>query len=137
MSNSPTVLLIDAHKEERDYYCDRLTKYTDFRVLYTDTGQNGLLICQRLPIVDCVVLELDLPDMSAFEVLLKLVPRVEHPDIPIVVLTGVANVFLLEAARRNGAHSALYKPMTSGDLLQHTIRKAMAAVPVDRKRLYS
>ena len=93
----------------------------------------GLALCQWHPI-DCVVLEIQLPDMSGFEVLLKLIPRHQHPEIPVVILTQVANHYLLEAALSNGAQAALSKRMTSGDILHQVVLRAIATVPADRKR---
>lgn len=59
---------------------------SNYDVVEAATGQSGLDICARQPI-DCVVLELDLPDMSGFEVLAKLVPRTHHLGIAVIVLT--------------------------------------------------
>ena len=72
------------------------------------TGRSGLDICARQPI-NCVVLEIDLPDMSGFEVLAKLVPRVYHPEIAVVILTRLPNPFLLDLAIKNGAQAAIAK----------------------------
>ena len=134
MSSAPHVLLIDSHKVDHDYYLDRLlTSLKDFVILHAATGQSGLIICKTQPI-DCVILELDLPDMSGFEVLLKLIPRPWHAEIPVIVLTGIANQYLLKAALTNGAQAAFYKPMASGDMLHQAVLKALATVPKDRKR---
>jgi DNA-binding response OmpR family regulator len=46
------------------------------------TGQDGLEIYQTQPI-DCVVLEMDLTDMSGFEVLVRLVPVASKPKWPL------------------------------------------------------
>lgn len=85
-------------------------------------GRTGLDLCARQPI-DCVVLEIDLPDMSGFEVLARLIPRVYHPEIAVIVITWLTNEFLLDLAIRNGAQAAFLKPMTSGDILDKTILK--------------
>ena len=60
--------------------------------------------------------------------------RAWQPEIPVIILTRTANQFLLEAAIKNGAQAAFYKPMTSGDMLDKAILKAMSVVPKDRKR---
>ena len=96
------------------------------------TGLAGLALCKAHK-PDCVVLELDLPDMSGFEVLLKLVPRVYRPDVAVVVLTRVYNLGFLKAAVTNGAQAALLKSMASGDVLEKAVLKAMATVQRDRK----
>jgi DNA-binding NarL/FixJ family response regulator len=134
MSNSSLILFIDDSEEDRKYFAQRLQICSpDLEVVPAATGQLGLALHKQLPI-DCVVLETDLPNRSAFEVLVKLVPRVSHPDTAVIVLTRIANRFLWAATLKNGAQAALYKPMTSGDILYKAILKAMAAVPNDRKQ---
>ena len=87
MSDATTVLLIDDDPQYRVYYAHRLHKSSsNYDVVEAVTGRSGLDICARQPI-DCVVLEIDLPDMSGFEVLARLVPRVFHPEIAVIVLT--------------------------------------------------
>ena len=106
MSDSPHILLIDGDLEDREHYTQCLqTSSPDYLVVQAETGRAGLALC-KYHSLDCVVLELDLPDMSGFEVLLKLVPRVQHPEIAVIVLTRMANQYLLEAAIRNGAQVA-------------------------------
>ena len=134
MSHSPQILLIDGNQQESDYFAHRLrTSLPDCGIIQTASGLSGLTLCERHP-VECVVLEVDLPDMSGFEVLAKLVPRAQHPEIAVIVLTRLNNPHLLEVALKNGAQAALYKPMTSGDVLDKTIVKAISRVKNDRKR---
>jgi DNA-binding response OmpR family regulator len=98
MSDATTVLLIDDDPHYRVYYAQRLhASSSNYDVVEAVTGRLGLDICARQPI-DCVVLEIDLPDMSGFEVLAKLVPRAYHPEIAVIVLTRLPNPFLLNAA---------------------------------------
>lgn len=135
MSKSPHILLIDPSHQDRDHYTQRLqTSSSDFVVLHAIDGQSGLDLCSR-QLVDCVVLELDLPDISGFEVLLKLVPFPQYPKIPVIILTHIANQYLLEAAIKNGAQAALYKSMSSEEVLPQVILRAMATVQKDLKRL--
>ena len=79
-------------------------------------------------------MELDLPDMSGFEFLMKLLSHGRHPEVAVIVLTGLSNPSLLELALKNGAHAAFRKIMTSGDMLEQSILKAIATVARDRKR---
>jgi DNA-binding NarL/FixJ family response regulator len=129
LSGSLTILLIDGNDIDRDYYAERLRRsFPDYVLLQATTGRTGLVMCNSQAI-DCVVLELDLPDMSGFEVLLKLVPHVYHPELPVIVLTRLSNPHLLDAALTNGAHAAFHKSMTSGDMLDQTILKAVSTIP--------
>jgi CheY-like chemotaxis protein len=85
-----TVLLIDPHKEDREYWTQRLNiSSPDYVVLEAETGKAGLLLCGRGRI-DCVLVEVSLPDMSGFEVLVKLVPRARAPEIAVIFLTRLA-----------------------------------------------
>jgi len=128
VSDATTVLLIDDDPRYSDYYALRLhASSSNYDVVHAATGRSGLDICARQPI-DCVVLEIDLPDMSGFEVLAKLVPRVYHPEIAVVVLTRFPNQFLLDIAIKNGAQAALQKTVGSGDLLEPSILKTISAV---------
>jgi CheY-like chemotaxis protein len=129
MSGSLTVLLLDGNHEDREYYAERLRRSSPgFVVLQATTGGTGLAMCQTHA-VDCVVLELDLSDMSGFEVLAKLVPHPRCPDIAVIILTRLYNPYVLDAAIKNGAQAALQKSMTSGDRLDQTVWKAVSAVP--------
>jgi DNA-binding NarL/FixJ family response regulator len=128
MSDATTVLLIDNDPHYRHYYAHRLhASSSNYDVVEAPTGRSGLDICARQPI-DCVVLELDLPDMSGFEVLAKLVPRFYHPEIAVIILTRLPNPFLLDLAIKNGAQAALQKTVGSGDLLAPSILKAISTV---------
>ena len=73
-----------------------------------------------------------LPDMSGFEVLARLVPRVYRPEIAVIVLTRLPNEYLLDLAIRNGAQIAFLKRMTSGDSLDKIIHRAISKVKVLR-----
>ena len=88
-SPSATILFIDSYEDARQYYVQRLTiSSPDYVILEADTAAAGLSVCKSLRI-DCVVSELDLPDMSGFQVLLELVPRVLHPEIAVIILTRI------------------------------------------------
>ena len=130
MSDATIVLLIDDDPHYCEYYAQRLHASTsNYDVVHAAAGQSGLDICARQPI-DCVVLEIDLPDMSGFEVLAKLVPRTYRPEIAVIVLTRLPNQFLLDLALKNGAQAAFHKTVGSGDLLEQAIRKAIGTVQV-------
>jgi len=133
MSDATTVLLIDDDSHYRDYHAQRLYALAGhYDVVHAANGRSGLDICARQPI-DCVVLEIDLPDMSGFEVLAKLVPRTYRPAIAVVVLTRLSNPFLLDLAIKNGAQAAFHKIVKSSDLLEQSIVKAIATVQIHNR----
>src|SRR5206468_36452 len=125
---STTVLFIDGHKADRQYWVQRLKiSSPDYVVLEADTGAAGLAIC-RSQVVDCVISELTLTDMSGFEVLVQLIPRARHPEIGFIFLTRLTLGPMKHLALGNGAHAYLTKPYSSGDELDITIHKALASV---------
>ena|GEM_PF-5043126 len=131
MPNSPLILFIDGNLSDREYYtqCLRIS-CPHFEIAHAATGQYGLSFCEREP-VDCVVLEIDLPDMSGFEVLRRLIPHAQQHGIPVIMLTRLSNPQLLEAAVRNGAQAALCKGGTSAEILEKAMLKAFSTPQVN------
>jgi DNA-binding NarL/FixJ family response regulator len=131
---STAILFIDHHKEDRQYWARRLkTSSRDYVALEAETGKVGLAICQSQHI-DCVVVELSLPDMSGFEVLINLVPHAHRPEMAVIVLTRVALHPMERLAMNNGAQAYLVKSHSSGDDLDRAIRKAIAVVGPNKNR---
>ena len=130
---SATVLFIDSHDHDRQYWVKRLTiSSPDYVILEADTGAAGLSICQSKEI-DCVVTELALSDMSGFKVLIDLVPRILQPQIAVIILSRLNFQTLAELALLNGAQAYLVKSRISGDDLDNTIHKALVSVGPTRK----
>ena len=130
---SPTILFIDHHDDDRQYWVRRLRmSFPDYVVLEASTGKAGLAIC-RSQRVECVISELTLPDMSGFEVLLKLVPMPRHPAIAFIFLSRLTLSPMRHLALNNGAQAYLIKSQSSGDVLDSTIHKALASVGPTRK----
>ena len=129
------VLLVDGNQEDRDYSSRCLrTSLRDSLVIHAASGQSALTLYRQEPI-DCLVLELDLPDMSGFEVLFNVVRRVECPEIAVIVLTRLSHLYLLQLAITNGAQAALRKNITTGDMLELAVLKAMANMQQHRQLL--
>jgi DNA-binding NarL/FixJ family response regulator len=91
-------------------------------------------VCQSQR-VDCVVFEINLPDMPGFGLLIKLVHRPYHPEIPVIILSRVDLPPLAQLAKNNGAQAFLVKSHTSGDQLAKAIHKAIAIVRPPTKEL--
>ena len=134
-SSALTVLLIDSHKEDREYWAQRLRiSSPDCVVLEADTGEAGLTIC-RSQHVDCVVTELTLPDMSGFHFLMKLIKRPLYPERAVIFLSNTLLPPMARLATNNGAQAYLVKSRISGDHLDLVIRKAINAVSFKQKDL--
>src|SRR5215213_4922272 len=98
-----TVLIIDGNDIHREYYAHRLRIFSpDYLVVEAKDGETGLGL-YRSRTIDCILLELDLPDRSGFQVLVDLVPIVNRPEVAVIVLTSLTQPGLHELARKNGA----------------------------------
>jgi DNA-binding NarL/FixJ family response regulator len=133
--SSPTILFIDHHDDDRQYWVQRLRMSSpEYVILEASTGKSGITIC-RSQRIECIVSELTLPDMSGFDVLLQLVPKPRHPEIALIFLTRLILAPMKDLALNNGAQAYLVKSHSSGDELDTTIHKALASVAPTRKEL--
>jgi DNA-binding NarL/FixJ family response regulator len=133
--SSPTILFIDHHDDDRQYWVQRLRMSSpEYMILEASTGKSGITIC-RSQRIECIVSELTLPDMSGFDVLLQLVPKPRHPEIALIFLTRLILAPMKDLALNNGAQAYLVKSHSSGDELDTTIHKALASVAPTRKEL--
>src|SRR5262245_47172999 len=96
-----SILFIDGNDLDRHYYAERLkAACPDLRIYEAASGKAGLELYEA-HLIDCVILELGLPDMSGFEVLANLVPVARAPEVPVIVLTQLSSLSLLQVARLN------------------------------------
>src|SRR3954451_15267570 len=73
---------------------------------------------------DCVVLDVNMPEMNGWEVQSHLSRA--NADIPVIVISGEQDPGALARAKRNGAQHYLRKPVDA-DLLLGAIRNAIAS----------
>jgi len=126
--SSTTVLLIDAFKEDRQYWAERLhISSPNYIVLEADSGAAGLAICQSQR-VDCVVLEMNLSDMPGFGLLIQLVQHPRDPQMPVIILSRVDLPPVARLAKNNGAQAYLVKSHVSGDELDKVIQRVLTTV---------
>lgn len=122
-----TVLIIDDNDGDRRYWCEALKHSVHhYTVLEASKGQLGLDLC-RSQRVDCVVLDLDMPE-SGFYVLFDLFRDRTRPQVAVVILTHLLAPNLLEMAKHNGAQVCLVKQTTSVQDLENAIQNAVATV---------
>lgn len=124
-----SVLFIDGNAAERGYFAEGLRRCSsDYLILEATDGESGLDLYRRSQRIDCVVLELDLPDQSGFEVLLTLVPIASRPNVAVIVLTRLTHRGVWELAKQNGAIACFVKRHMGGEDLDRAIQHAVALV---------
>ena len=126
-----TILLIDDDQKDRTYWSNalRTCRYC-YAVLEADSGEAGFNLF-REHAVNCVVLDLDMPEIGFF-VLLRLMCERKSP-VAVVVLTRLVHPILGQMMKDNGAYACLVKQHSSAEDLAHTIQQAMAAVGSKQK----
>jgi CheY-like chemotaxis protein len=128
-----SILIVDSDDKERYDLVAQLTQVSSTCVFHhAATGKTALEFLAS-HCVDCVLLELDLKDMSGFEVLNSLVPCPSKPRIAVVVRTRLTHPSLLTVARQNGAQAAFVRNGTPPEMVHAAIAEAIAAVPGPEK----
>ena len=122
-----TVLLIDDDYEHRKYWSAALRNAPFYySVLEADSGDSALDL-YRHQRVDCVVLDLDMPE-SGFFVLLRLIQEPKSPQVAVVVLTQLVHPTLWAMMKDNGAYACLTKQHSTGEDLANTIQQAIVSI---------
>jgi serine phosphatase RsbU (regulator of sigma subunit) len=118
-----TVLLIEDDEDDALIVDDLLSaSATDVRLLHGLTLAKGIELLSTTT-VDCVLLDLRLPDAEGLEAVTRL--REITPEIAVVVLTGFDEATAGEAAVQAGAQDYLSKANVDSDLLSRAIRYAV------------
>lgn len=98
----------------------------NFKLTHADRLAEGFQ-CLADGAVDIVLLDLSLPDAQGLDTFLK--TQAQAPELPIVVLSGLADETLAVKAVQSGAQDYLVKGHVDGNLLSRSLRYA-----IERKR---
>jgi len=99
----------------RDYFSSK-----GFNVFTAGSGKDGLDIFSKRA-VECVLLDLKLPDMSGIEVLKRI--KNLNPLLPVIIMTAYGSIPETVEAIKSGADDFIQKPLNL-ELLKHQIKKA-------------
>ena len=122
-----TILFVDDDPNDLNSWANSLRDCSaSYTVLKANTVKAALDLCSYHK-VDCVVLDLDMFDVSGFQVLFTLVPDRKHREMAVVVLTRLISQSLHQMAVEYGAHACLLKQNTSPQLLNQAVEAAIAS----------
>ena len=88
----------------------------DFNVLTMSSAKRMFLLLEKKK-PDFILLDIEMPETSGFEVIAKLKENPQWQDIPVLFLTGWNDEKILAAAKEAGAVDAMQKPIAPSILL--------------------
>ncbi|WP_313695417.1 response regulator transcription factor [Achromobacter mucicolens] len=127
--HSPLVYLVDDDDAVRDGLGLLLRSVGLRSAGYADP--TAFLDALAQPVIGCVVLDIRMPGISGLDVLAQLADR---SDLPVVMLTGHANVDLCRRAFKGGTMEFLQKPVDD-DVFLDAVQAAVRTHIASRERL--
>jgi len=120
MTRRPSILVVDDYPDTLDVWSVSL-RSAGFHVLTATDGLTAQATAETL-VPDLVVLDLELPGRSGYDVaaLLRRNPATRH--IPLIAATGFSHEAQLERARRVGFDVIVIKPCDPVELIGHIER---------------
>ncbi|MCU0513212.1 MAG: response regulator [Anaerolineae bacterium] len=125
MTVPASILVVDDDEMNREIMQAflELDRYT---VRMANSGQAALAAC-RAAVPGLLLLDVNLPDMTGYEVCRALRAEPATQTLPIVILTGYSSKEDQDAARAAGATAFVSRPF-QGDALLQLIRDLLAPV---------
>jgi two-component system cell cycle response regulator DivK len=84
----------------------------------SNTGLDVIQLCDAFK-PDVVVLDIQLPEISGFEIIKQIRENSDHKDIPVVAITAFAMHGDEEKILASGCSAYLSKPISVGRFLEH------------------
>jgi DNA-binding NarL/FixJ family response regulator len=118
------ILAIDDHALVREGLSQVLKGLDDHvEVLQAATCERGFALAQEHSDLDLVLLDYQLPDMTGLTALKIFGQR--HPELPILMLSGSANLQIMQQVMQAGAAGFVTKSSVSDELLS-AVRQVLA-----------
>ena len=118
------ILVVDDHALVREGLCQVLKGLEEsVEVLQAGTCTQGFAMAGEHPDLDLVLLDYHLPDMTGLVALG--VFGIRHPELPIVMLSGSANMQIMQHVLQAGASGFVTKSGLSDELLL-AVRQVLA-----------
>jgi DNA-binding NtrC family response regulator len=129
-----TILVVDDDAIERKLLQTLLGKVGGYHVVTAEDGASAIAQAGKVS-PQTVILDMNLPDMNGLDILQKL--KTSHPQVPIIMLTGVTDLQTAVKAIQQGAHNYLTKPFDNDQLMiavQNAVEKNELLVEMKQLR---
>lgn len=107
-SSNPSLLIVDDYLDALDVWGVYL-RAEGFNVLTASDGQSAFAEAVREK-PDVIIMDLELPGKSGYEVARDLKARPDTRAIPLIAATGYSHVKQLDLARASGFDAVMVKP---------------------------
>ena len=125
MTTGKHILIVDDYPDALDIWAIYL-QAMGYRVSTAGDGAAAIAQAERL-LPDLIVLDLELPRVSGFDVAKRLRANPATSHIPLIAATGYSHVKQLDRAREAGFDQIVVKPCDP-DLLVEEIERQLLAV---------
>ncbi len=135
MGGHITVLIVDDNLELLEVLAEGLELAGPFTVITASDGAQGLEEClAHRP--DCLVIDVKMPALTGYQLVRALRGDPETADIPLILLTALAQDYERLAGLAAGTDRYLIKPVTPRELAA-AIQEVLALSAQERQRLFS
>lgn len=137
----PLILTVDDDSVMNVHVMSSLKAH--YRVITLNSGKAALKFLSENK-VDLVILDINMPEVSGFEVYEKMQQNKETKDVPVIFLTGVEKEDIVSQIIKSGANDYILKPIAPAEILLHvknqlemSKKKKLAAVqkPETKKKI--
>ncbi|HHK41351.1 MAG TPA: response regulator [Planctomycetaceae bacterium] len=124
----PIVLVVDDSEVDRRLVGGLLARDIDWLVEFASNGREALELMQTTE-PDVIVTDLMMPDMDGMELVTQV--AVQHPNVPVILVTAQGSEEVAVEALSRGAASYVPKDQLADKLLE-TVEQVMALEKADR-----
>ncbi|MCL2810218.1 MAG: response regulator [Treponema sp.] len=90
----------------------------DYRVLTMPSAEKMFLLLEKKH-PNLILLDIEMPEMTGLEAIVKLKENPKYSDIPVLFLTGRSDDKLLSDTKKSGALEVIIKPIVAAVLLDN------------------
>lgn len=113
---TPLILTVDDDNVMNVHVMSSLRAF--YKVIALSTGKEALHFLSENK-VDLVILDINMPEISGFQVYEQMQKNPLTKDIPVIFLTGIEKDDVLAKITKSGVNDYILKPIAPAELLNH------------------